>query len=369
MKAEVFFISITSLYFLTYLFLYKGFRKSLNLQKRSSSDLPRVSVIVAARNEEQIIARCILSLSALRYPEELLEVILVDDHSTDKTLSIMKNETQTLPFFKVLSTIEDNSFILKGKAKAIDTAIKNCSGEIIISTDADCEIGREWVHETVKYYSGHTAMVCGFTQIKSSDSLFAKMQNLDWLYLLTLASASAGLKMIMSCVGNNLSFTKAAYKKVGGYESINFSVTEDLALMRKINSDKKFEIKYPVDKSCLVETLPCKSLDEVLSQKRRWFKGGTGINMLGYLVGIELYALNFLFLFGLFFLNYKIYLPLIVLKMMSELILVSQTLKRFDLQSLYKYYLFFSIYFALYGLILPFTFLLNPRIKWKGRKF
>ncbi len=369
MVIEYFFLSVTILYFLTHLFLLTGLIKSINLQKNPTSNLPKVSVIVAGRNESHNISRCIRSLSKINYPDALLEIILVNDHSTDNTLELMIKETANFDFFKIINSRENTSGNLKGKANAIDTAISQSTGEIIISTDADCEVPPDWVIETVGYYSGNTAMVCGFTMIKPCDSLFSKLQNLDWMYLLTLASSSAGLKMILSCLGNNLSFSRKSYIDTGGYSAIGFSVTEDLALMRRIDSDKNYEIKFPVNKKCLVETLPCKDVKELFSQKRRWFRGGIGINFLGYIVGFELYAVNFLLIFGLLFLNYKIWIALILTKLISELILISKVMKQFEMKSLYKYYPLFSVYFAVYGLILPVSFLLKRGITWKDRKF
>lgn len=364
-----FFIAITVLYLLTHIFLYKGFFKSFNLKKNLNQPLPKVSVIVAARNEENNIVKCITALSKINYPEELIEIILVNDNSTDKTYQLMLDAANQHNSFKIINSGTNLAQNLKGKANAIDKAIELCTGEIILSTDADCEVPSEWVSETIKYYEPDTGMICGFTIMNKDKSLFSVMQSIDWLYLLSLASASAGLKMILSCVGNNLSFRKSAYHQVGGYKSINFSVTEDLALMRKIDADKNFSIRFPVDKDCLVKTNPCKNINELLSQKRRWFKGGIGINILGYLIGIQLYLMNILLISGLFFIDLKIYFALIALKMFSELILVHKTFQRFHLQHLYVYYPLFNIYFALYGLILPVSFLVRTKIKWKDRKF
>lgn len=369
LTAETFFVSITVLYFITHLFLLRGLKNSFRLQKDSGPELPRVSVIVAGRNETLNIVRCIDSLSRINYPSELLEIILVNDNSTDNTLELMKESSENFSFFKVINSAKNSSGNLKGKANAIDTAISICTGEIIISTDADCEVSPNWVRETVKYFSDSTAMVCGFTLIKSNGTLFSIMQSLDWIYLLALASSSAGLNQILSCIGNNLSFRKKTYNDIGGYSAIGFSVTEDLALMRKINSYKKYEIKYPVDKECIVETLPCSNIPELLSQKRRWLRGGTGINFLGYIIGAQLYAVNILLLSGLFFMGIKTYLILITVKIVSELILISGIMKRFELENLYKYYPLFCLYFAAYGLTLPFSFLIKTKIQWKGRKF
>ncbi len=369
LTAETLFVSITALYFITHLLLLRGLKNSFRLQKNTGQVLPKVSVIVAGRNETLNIARCIKSLSRINYPRELLEIILVNDHSTDNTFELMNETSKNFSFFKVINSAKNSSGNLKGKANAIDTAISICTGEIIVSTDADCEVSPNWVKETVKYYSDTTAMVCGFTLIKNDGRLFSILQSLDWIYLLSLASSSAGLNMILSCIGNNLSFRKKTYNDIGGYSAVGFSVTEDLALMRKINSYKKYGIKYPVDKECIVETLPCADIPELLSQKRRWLRGGTDVNFLGYIIGAELYAMNFFLLFGLFFLGMKMYLILISVKILSELILISGIMKRFELENLYKYYPLFSLYFAAYGLTLPFSFLIKTSIQWKGRKF
>jgi len=365
---ELFFIIISALYFVLHLILLTGLVKSLN-STGSNSILPKVSVIVAARNEKDNIASCIRSLARLDYPDMLLEIILVNDNSTDNTYDIMISETRDKNNFKVINSRYSSEGNLKGKANAIDTAIEICSGDLIVTTDADCTVNPQWVKSIAGYYNEYTGMVCGFTSIRQDGKLFSVLQNIDWMYLLTLASASSGLKLILSCLGNNLSFAKKAYNSAGGYKSITFSVTEDLALMRKIDSLTEYEIKFPPDANCLVETLPCSNVKELFSQKRRWFRGGTGINFLGYLTGFELYFMNVLLLIGPFLLNYKLYLALLFLKSLSELIILSLTLKRFGMIKLLAYYPLFALYFALYGLLLPLSFFFGKKINWKGQKF
>ena len=298
-----------------------------------------------------------------------LEFILVNDNSTDDTFELMQKVVANAQGFKVMNSKPSLSSNLEGKANAIDNAINISNGEIIVSTDADCIVPKEWINRTAEYYNEKTGMVCGFTFIDHNNSLFNLMQCIDWFYLLTLASSSNGLNKIMSCVGNNLSFSKKAYEQTGGYNSIKFSVTEDLALMRKINAAGIFNINFPLDNKCLVKTKPCKSVKELFSQKRRWFKGGIGINLLGYITGLSLYSVNLLLLFGLFFIELPLYLILVAVKIFSELILLRNTFRIFNVKYLYKYYLLFTIYFAFYGLLLPITFVFKSGIKWKDRKF
>ena len=366
---EIFFAAVTIGYVLLHLYLYRGLTRSISLDSDISDKSPTVSVIVAARNEQQNILRCINSLKELRYPEEKLEIILVNDRSDDSTLRIMQESTSGLSRFRVINSRDILHTNLKGKANAIDTAIELSRGELIMLTDADCTVPESWITCTVRHFKKDVAMVCGFTLIEHEKSLFDKLQCLDWIYLLTLASASCGMGKIMSCIGNNLSFTKNAYEKAGGYSAIDFSVTEDLALMRKINSLGEGRVIYPVDYGSLVMTAGCADIGELSSQKRRWFRGGTGINALGYITGFELYASAFMLLFGYFFLGVKLWLALSTAVYLSQILLISRTSIRMGMNHLFPLSPLFFIYLSVYGLLLPFSFVFGKKIKWKGRTF
>lgn len=364
---ELYFIAaIFIAYLILHIYLYSGLVISSNYKMHNIS--PSVTVIVAAKNEERIIARCISTLKTLRYNGQL-EIYLVNDKSSDNTRQIMTNNTSDDPRFFVIDSRENETSNLKGKANAIDTAIKECKGEIIISTDADCIVSPDWVNTVVSYYDEDTAMVNGFTNIQYESNLFDKVQALDWVYLLSLASSSSGKKRILSCVGNNISFRKNIYEKLGGYSNIEFSVTEDLALMRAIDALPDVSIKYPVDSNSLVLTEPCENLQVLYNQKKRWFRGGTGIRPLGFFLGFELYVVNLFMLTGYLYTPILFYLAMILLKFMSELILMKPVMNKFQMNSLLKYFLFFQIYFSIYGLLLPLSFFTGKQINWKGRKF
>lgn len=238
-----------------------------------------------------------------------------------------------------------------------------------MTTDADCTVQPSWVKCTAQYFREDTAMVCGFTLIKREGSLFAKLQCADWLYLLTLASGSCGLRKTMSCIGNNLSFTREAYSRVGGYSAIRFSVTEDLALMRMTGKLSDRKILYPVNESALVMTEPCADIAELASQKRRWFRGGTGINFLGYVTGIALYTSSFLIMCGYFFIDIRLWLLLSAVIMLAQVFIMTRPAMIFRHTGLLGIVPLFTVYLSVYGLLLPFSFLFGKGISWKGRKF
>ncbi|TRZ64191.1 glycosyltransferase [bacterium] len=366
---EIIFIGGTVLYLILQSALFIGYFFSASLKKVIPEVLPKVTVIIAARNEEGCIANCINSLKNINYPENALEVILVNDNSSDRTKEIMQKEILNLPNFKVIDSDANEYGNLKGKANAINTAIKQSKGDLIFLSDADCTMPSDWVMETIKYYGGKTKMVCGFTRIRNGDSVFASVQALDWIYLQSMASYSSGLQSILSCIGNNLTFTKTAYFEAGGYENVRFSITEDLALMRKISSSGTHLIKYPINNKCLVITEECKTIKELYRQKKRWFKGGLRINFFGWLSGISLYTVNFLLLFGWLFTGFGLWSVLVFAKIISDLLLIVPVYLKFNYKSIIYVFPLFELYFAIYGLLLPLTFLFGKEVPWKGRKF
>jgi cellulose synthase/poly-beta-1,6-N-acetylglucosamine synthase-like glycosyltransferase len=363
-------LSISVSYVLLHIIFFFGYLRSKNCIKLKGNDKCKVTVIVAARNEENNVANCINSLKKLNYPPDLLEIILVNDNSTDNTKKIMLDTTLNDIGFIVLDSPISSNSNLKGKPNAIDIAIAKSTGEIIFITDADCEVPCSWIRNTINYYSDNSVgMVCGFTNIKKSNKVFSKLQSLDWIYLLSLASCSSGIFKPVSCIGNNISFRKNAYNEIGGYKSIKFSITEDMALMNAVVNSDRYIVKFPVDSGCLISTEPCSAIRELYNQKKRWFKGGVGINPLGYILGIELYIMNLILMFGLFFINPLNYLLLLIMKMISELMIIIPVYKKLNFKNLFIYFPLYQIYFGIYGLLLPFTFLLGNKIDWKGRKY
>lgn len=364
----LYFTIITAIYFLLYLFLFLWGHKKILKLKECNSEFPFVSIVVAARNEEDNIGDCINSLKKIDYPEDKYEIIIVNDRSTDSTKQIVEKEILNLKNFKLINIQEYNNPQINGKAHALSVGIKESKGEIIMTTDADCSVPKGWVKEAVKYFDNDTALVCGFTMLEGKN-LFTNLQAMDWLYLESISSSSAGINNALSCLGNNLAMNRTVYELVGGYENLEFSVTEDLTLLNKIKKLKKYKVKYPIIPSGYVLSKACSNLKELYRQKKRWFRGGTGINILGFVIGFLMLNVNVLMLTGYLYLPLIIYFLLVFLKILSDFIISFPVAKSLKALYIYKYFLPFQIYFMLYGLLLPFTFLWGYKIKWKDRKF
>ena len=138
---EIIFLVAVSLYFIQTIIFTIGLNKTFS--KLSENQLPQISVIVAARNEEENIFECMTALDGLNYPEDKIEIIIANDHSTDSTEKIIRDFIKDKPRFKTIIPVKGEGN-LKGKANAIDKAVKISNGELILTTDADCSPNPEW---------------------------------------------------------------------------------------------------------------------------------------------------------------------------------------------------------------------------------
>lgn len=362
---EIIFLIVLSFYFVISATLVVGAKKSFH--QLAEEELPSVSVVVAARNEENNIVACLESLNKLIYPENKIEMIIVDDASTDRTGALIKNFIIDKPYFKLLQLEEDFDEKLKGKVRAMSEGIKISSGEIILTTDADCVVNPLWAKTIVSYYVGNVGNVNGFTT-QSVKNLFSGMQAIDFIYLLFIAAGTINLGKPVSCIGNNMSFRKKAYEEVGGFENLPFSVTEDFLLLNSIHKLKKYDIIYPLNSESLVISKPALSFSELFNQKKRWAVGGINTPPIGLGLMLCSFLANlFLLLTPFFFSSVSLYLALF--KISIDFFTLLPVHQRLGLQKNLKYFLVFEIYYIIYVVALPIVVLFSKKVRWKDRVY
>jgi cellulose synthase/poly-beta-1,6-N-acetylglucosamine synthase-like glycosyltransferase len=360
---ELIFLIALSFYFSVIILLTIGIRKKFS--QIDYKDLPFATVIVAARNEEKNIDNCLVSLNNLTYPHGKLEIILVDDFSEDGTGSIIDKFIKDKPLFKKITP--DINSALKGKVNAVASAIKISKGEIILLTDADCQVTVTWAAALASYYKNDVGIVNGFTVI-NNDNIFSAIQGIDLVFLLSAASGSINMNYPISCIGNNMSFRKKAYFETGGYENLPFSVTEDFMLLHKISELKKYRIIYPLIKESFVISKPCAGLLELINQKKRWGKGGLIAPKLGFLIMGIAFISNLMILLTPLFFN-TVWLYLAVFKIIVDYLFLFPVYSILSIKNQLKYYVFFQIYFVVYTAILPLILIVSRKINWKGRTY
>lgn len=365
---DIVFSVLIILYLFEHSVFFLGLLKNLKRPKRELDPvlLPLVTVIVAARNEENNIRQCIESLLRLNYPTDKLQIIIVNDRSTDGTKDIILSYTGNHNQLTYLETI-DSPGKLKGKPKALSQAINKARGELIFTTDADCHVNPDWLKEMVLHYDPDTGVANSYTIIEPRN-IYWGMQSYDWLYLLSLASGSDGISIPLSCVGNNMSYRKKAYDEVGGYEKIKFSVTEDFILLQSIKKHGKWKTKFPADRNTLNYTLPCLNLKELYRQKKRWGRGGLDSNWLGYFAGVMGWSISTAIMIGWLFVSLKLYLLVVLCKLIADFILTLPVIIKFRVYKLILYFIPFEIYFIIYAFSLLFIEVFDRKVMWKDRQ-
>ena len=371
---EIILLGVFTLYALTSLLLLLG------TQRRPLSNTSRiadhtVSVLVAARNEEKYLPACLEALTRSDFPQEKFEILVIDDRSTDRTLPIAEMFAQRHSNVRVVPLTHRLSG-MSGKASALCQGLAHATGDLILITDADCIVPPSWISAMAQHFTPDTGLVGGFTLLTplrgqtrapspSHDNLFAKIQTLDWMYLLTAGAGAAGWGKPVSILGNNFGFRRAAYDHVGGYEAIGFTIVEDFALMQKIVRDTKWRVRFPLDPTAAIYSFPPATWRDFFHQRQRWAAGGKEMGWLAkFLMILAFCALAAIVLAG--FISWKLLLVGLAAKLFMDALLLWRCAAALRCKPLLRYFLFFEFYFFIYSFMFAPTILLPATVHWKG---
>ena len=199
--------------------------------KNSGEEIPSVSVLMAFRNEEKNLSRCISGLKKLNYPEDKLEILLLDDHSEDAGAEIVASLIKDDNRIKMIK-VDEPKGNLQGKTNALALGIRESKGDILAVTDADCFVEENWLLDSIKYFAPDTGLVASYTDIDEkldfqadssenkylNSKRFAHLQAVDMSILQTIAGRSSNWGHTLTVLGNNLLFRRIVYEEIGGYE-------------------------------------------------------------------------------------------------------------------------------------------------------
>jgi len=358
----------------------------------------RISVIIPARNEEQNIVGCLDSLARQTYPKDLYEVVVVDDHSTDRTAAIVREffssdsagpihhtsvfhpRVAAAPPLSIHyisladQTIPENR--TAHKKWAISTGIEAAGGDLIVTTDADCTARPEWLSTIASFYEDKGAkFIAAPVRIAGGGSSFLSVfQTLDFLTLQGITGAAVFSRFHSMCNGANLAYERKAFYEVDGFKGIDAIPSgDDMLLMHKIYLRYPQQVFFLKNRFAIVTTKPETRWSGFLNQRIRWAsKADSYDDRRIFWVLLLVYLVNLLFvglLIAACWNSWWLWLLLLLLavKTIVEYPFVRSVATFFQQQRLMPYFAFLQPFHILYTIVVGWLGKFGS-YRWKDRK-
>jgi len=358
------------------IFFTYGWFKNKARAKITGSLHTRVSVIIPFRNESKNIEPLLKSLSAQNYPAELMEVILVDDHSSDHSRKIAEAfiREDFKKNFRLFSLTEADGF---SKKAALKKGIDVMKGTLVITTDADCTFGPDYVSALVGFYEqGNCRMISAPVVFTDDNGFFSGMASLEFLSLVATGAGAMSVQKPFLANGANLCFERSLYEEVKGYASHqNIASGDDIffLLQAKKQVSSKSEICFLKNTGSIVLTRKPANLKDFLNQRIRWASKSSAYNdAFALFTALSVFCFNVAIVVGLVcgLLDYRCAVAgaaLLMLKAFIDFpIMCSATsfIKRKRLLWVYvPLQLLYPLYITITGILSLFM-----KFEWKGRK-
>lgn len=357
-------------------FIY-GFEKVKSFRLKNLPSVNKFSVVIPFRNEEKNIHALVDSITVLKYPRALFEIIFVDDNSNDDSTNLIhshlpKQHSKGIDF----SVIKTKRYSNSPKKDAITTAIHLAQHEWIITTDADCILPKYWLDSFDEFIQlNDIVSIAAPVAYLETNSFLSKFQTLDFLSLQGATIGSFGLKKPFLCNGANFAYKKEIFNQLNGFEgSTHIASGDDIFLLEKINKSNPKRIKFLKCHHAIVKTKPQESFRNLLSQRVRWAaKTSAYKNVFGKLTGLVVLLMNTSIIVGLLgaifnSITWSTFIYILFIKFNIDVLLIYKAAafynqKRALTSIIFSFilYPFFSVYVALLSMFKGY--------KWKNRPY
>ena len=334
-----------------------------------SNTKPFVSIVVAARNESACIKSLLDSLVEQHYPIHLLEILVVDDHSTDAT-RVLASSYQRVKLIEL--TGEGIGF---GKKAALKEGVRQSIGQVLLFTDADCVMGPDWVASMVESLQNSKAsFVGGAVVLDGHTGVFSQLQQLEFVSLMASTVGSIALGYPLMANGANYAITRAAWDSTASMAQGQQQASgDDMFLMLAIQKlHGRNSVVFNANRAALVSTSVKPTFAENFQQRARWVsKSGQYSQPWVIITGVIVALLNALIIgflgIGVFMQELLLCsLLLFGLKTIIDFPIMMLAASKFRKARLMLNYLLLQLVYPAYVLISITWGHLN-QLKWKGR--
>jgi len=338
----------------------------------NSSDF--ISVIVPVRNEAENIAALLHDLEKQSFPVSQFEVLIMDDGSTDQT-AVIVNEFASRSQCSIRLIPLPNTPTTSPKKRAIETAIVQANGNLIITTDGDCRTGPHWLRAIADCHAATGAkLISSPVTFNGSVSLTDHLQTVEFASLIGSGASAISSGYPSLCNGANLAYEKSAFIQVSGFDGVRHIASgDDEFLMHKIAAKFPGSIRFLKDSRAVVYTRPHSTWSGFFRQRKRWaskwkhYQSRTPLVLALYIFmcNFSLLASTALYLSG--FIELHSLLMLAAVKCIPEWLFLGTVLKFLQKPESLIYIpvtqIIYPFYVCFFGLAAQ-----KPEYEWKGRK-
>ncbi len=351
---------ILGLGYLVITLLLKNKWQTFSARQTPEDFLPKtpISVLVAAKNESENIGSLVHHLLAQNYPKNLVEFIIVNDHSTDDTLAQIAKIN--LPDnFHVIDAISN------GKKAAITQGVALANGELMVTTDADCVMGAQWLQSIAWLYeTQQPKFMASPVAFYREESFLERFQSLDFLGMMLITGAGIQSNKFYMANGANMAFPKSVFESVNGYEgNQHIASGDDMFLVNKVAQRFPKGVQFNKNLDALVRTRAAVTWSSFFRQRIRWGSKNTASE--DKVLKIILAWVFFTSFWLVLFVGAKYWVLVLLLKLVGDYVLLREASAYFGRKDLLRVFVpsfvVHTIYIAVIGLISLFW----NKVRWK----
>ncbi len=324
---EIIFTLITINYVIFIGLLIYGFNKVKTFKSGNESAKTTFSIVIPFRNEEKYFLNLLNSISKLDYPKNLFEIIVIDDASSDNSVSVFNK--WRLENGLIQTTLLENLRLSNSPKKdAIARAVPIIENQWIVTTDADCVVPNDWLVTLNSYILNHeVSMIAGAVVYESSMNPLHYFQQMDLMSLQGTTIGSFGLEEAFMCNGANFAYKKSFFNELGGFTgNDNFSSGDDVFLLQKAVKKYPNLVHYLKNKESIVVTKPENNLFALFMQRVRWAsKTGSYNNDFAKGLAVLVLLMNVALVFGFLVCSFWFVVYIFIIKFIVDYILLFKT--------------------------------------------
>lgn len=297
-------VVLITLYVLLYVWyigkLFVGYGNVATFVSDAPSPGDGFTIVIPFRNEESHLPALLASFGKLDYPRDRMELIFIDDLSTDRSAAIINRWRLDHPEYHT-TMIDNVRMSASPKKDAIARSIPIALHPWIVTTDADCTVPHKWLLTLHDFIARRNVrMVCGPVKFRKSSLPLALFQQTDLLALQAATMGGFGLRDPFMCNAANFAFHKSFFNELGGFAGVSHASGDDVFLLQKAWARHPEQVGYLKSAEAVVTTVPPSTVGGLIMQRVRWAsKAKSYVSALGETVSLAVFFGNFALLIGM----------------------------------------------------------------------